>query len=62
MNLNFLGDHISDRIVEFELSESRKSLNIYECVDVYFEAQLTKPEVGKLIAKLEELKSQMVDE
>lgn len=64
MNLSALADDgsISDRIVEFELSESRKTLNIYECCDVYFEAQLTKAQARKLVSKLDELIAQMTDD
>lgn len=62
MNLSDLGDDISERIVEFDLSEDRTRLNVYECCDVYFEAHLTRAQVTLLIGKLDELRGQMFDE
>lgn len=44
-----------DRVVCFSLGEDRKYLNVGEECDCYFDADLTKPQVRKLIDRLEAL-------
>ena len=62
MNLAELSDknEITDRIVEFDLTEDRQEMHVYECCDVYFEAHLNKWQVGRWIARLAEMHDQMV--
>lgn len=51
-----------DRIVRFTLSDGLKSLDVSEECDSYFGALLTKPQVRKLIDRLEALYALMSDE
>lgn len=49
----------AERIVSFTLSEDLKTLNVCEECDSYFQADLTKEQVGELVKRLEALHAQM---
>lgn len=50
-----------NRIVDFALNADKKTVNVSECCDYYFERDLNKEQFGRLIAELQALHSQMVD-
>lgn len=69
MDMNFGIDDIVEsdddsqsRIVSFELSKNMAVVNVSECCDNYFDANLSKHEVGKLIARLQEFHVAMVEQ
>ena len=58
----FDGEDVNDRVAEFTLSEDRKTIQVSECCDYYFEANLKKAQFRKLLDSLEALYAQMTDE
>jgi hypothetical protein len=61
MNLNDIAPDQTYRVVEFELSEDRTTMNFGECCDYFFEAKLNKSEVARLIEELKLMHGTMVD-
>ena len=48
--------------VEFDLSEDKKKINIYEKVEYYASNYYSKDEFWNIIKKLQELHNQMIDD
>lgn len=59
--LDLLADCNDGRIVSFELSADRKSVEIREECDGFFSVNLGKESFGKMIAELQAIHAQMVD-
>ena len=50
-----------NHVFGFELRKDKKSIEIYECCDVYYEDELYKSEFLELIAELQVIADQMVN-
>jgi hypothetical protein len=51
-----------NRVVDFELSQDKKTVEIMEGCDWYFSVTLNKREFGEFIRELQGMHAQMVDE
>jgi hypothetical protein len=51
----------AERIVSFELSADKKTVEVMEECDTYFGANLTKEQVGELIKRLQAMHEGMVE-